>query len=84
MWLSYLEDVQFNRGVIIFLADWKYLHLCYFDTLSVSQQMSHSSLPCKCCLVRGEANTETQGDGSSQGYRPSAINLHTTGVQSLQ
>lgn len=83
MWLSYL-DVQFNHGSKVFLADWKYLDLCYFDTLSVSQQMSRSSLPCNCCPVRGEANTETQGGASSQGYRPSVIDLCTVGVQSLQ
>lgn len=66
MWHSNLADVQINHGSTVFLAEWKYLHICYFDPLSVPQQMSHSSVPCKHCLVRGEPNTETQRGSISE------------------
>lgn len=82
MWLSYLEDVQFNHGSI---PGWLEIStFMLFCMLSVSQQMSHCSFPCKHCVVGGKANTEIQKGARSQGYRPSVIDLHTIGVQPLQ
>lgn len=57
---SYLEDVQINHGNTVFLSEWKYPHLCCFDTLSVPQQMSHSSVPCKQSCKRGTQYWNTE------------------------